>query len=386
MKANLLFKRILMILGTLLLISSGAVVGMTLGMFGSSTKIQAEKIIEDDDEEESTTTGNYEIKIQKIMKNTQGYKPGASDTFTVTFTQLDNLGKYWGKADEADTVIAPKIDQALSPATIAGSGATGELISETKTVSTNYSINDLKTPGYYTYKITEGALPEAISDANGSRSWTHTGTDESYIMTVKVDEEGNKDVKIKKESDLSTKLDTVTFTNSLTATQNVTIKKVLAGSGLTASDKSKKYDIKVTLNGLTSDVKAGDITFSNGKEQTVKLGNNETVTITNVPVGATVGISEDGLSGFVASVKRDTVSVPETGKLSDGVTMTKDAGTVAMGTTASNSFTVTNTRDDIVNTGIKVATNPFVILLAVIGIGGVAYVVIKRKVKKSINR
>ncbi|WP_173014618.1 hypothetical protein, partial [Bacillus velezensis] len=79
-------------------------------------------------------------------------------------------------------------------------------------------------------------------------------------------------------------------------------------------------------------------------------------------------ISEDGLSGFVASVKRDTVSVPETGKLSDGVTMTKDAGTVAMGTTASNSFTVTNTRDDIVNTGIKVATNPFVILLAVIGI------------------
>lgn len=325
------------------------------------------------------------VKLKQTMEGTANYKPSASDAFTVKFTQLENLGKYWGDQANADAVVAPKVDAALTDATIAGTGAKEGLDAATKTAETDYKLSQITQPGYYTYKVVAGDVPVAIDDANGKRSWSKPT--EEYIMTVKVTgtapDNLQYDVKLKTEDKLDTKLDELEFKTTLTASQNVTIKKVLAGTGLDTADRARKYSIKVTLNGLTADVKTADgqTTFtSTDSSKTIELGDNETATIKDVPLGVTVAVGEDGLPGFKASVQRGTNAATE-GKISTGVSSA--AETVTMGNTADasteNAFTVTNTRDDIVNTGISMLTSPFVLLLVAVAAGVTGYVVIKRR-------
>ena len=327
------------------------------------------------------------ITLKKTMVNTKGYKPSASDVFTVNFEQLDNLGKYWNDEKQPDVVFAPRTNAPLTATSITGNQATEGIDSDTKTATATYKLaSSITTPGYYTYRITEGTV-NAISDGNGSRSWTNVGT-QAYIMTVFLDDEKNYTVKVKPEDDMSVKGSEVNFTNKLTAKQNVSVKKLLKGTGLLAADKEKSYDIKVTINGLTDDVQStGGLTFKNGVATTISLQGDKSDTIQNVPVGATVTISEDGLTGFVASVARD--SAPDkvtTGAQSQGVTLSN--AMVTMGATdnqaTENAFTVTNTRDSIVDTGVKVVTNPFVIMLVVALAGVAGYVVLKRKLSKKL--
>ena len=340
---------------------------------------------EDEDGEIGETTTDPTITLKKTMKNTKGYKPSASDVFTVNFEQLDNLGKYWGQSgDLADKVFAEQSAQVtLAPASITGSQAKEDVSADTKTATATYNLKDkITVPGYYTFKITEGTI-NAVSDDNGSRSWANTGT-QAYIMTVYLDDENNYTVKIKPENDLSaTKSTEANFTNTLTATQNIKVSKVLTGDGLLQADKDKAYSIKVTINGLTSEVSTADgtVTFKDGQASTLSLKGGQDATIKAVPVGATVTISEAGLTGFVASATRDG-GTAVTGTLSNGVTLSNQS--ITMGTGEKNSFTVTNNRDKIVDTGVKVVTNPFVIMLVVALAGVAGYVVLKRKLSKKL--
>lgn len=342
---------------------------------------------EDEDGEIGGTTTDPTITLKKTMENTKGYKPSASDVFTVNFEQLDNLGKYWNDEKQPNDVFAPRTNAPLTATSITGNQATEGIDSDTKTATATYKLaSSITTPGYYTYRITEGTV-DAISDGNGSRSWTNVGT-QAYIMTVFLDDEKNYTVKVKPENDMSVKGSEVNFTNKLTAKQNVSVKKLLKGTGLLAADKEKSYDIKVTINGLTDDVQStGGLTFKNGVATTISLQGDKSDTIQNVPVGATVTISEDGLTGFVASVARD--SAPDkvtTGAQSQGVTLSNAMVTMGATTdqTTENAFTVTNTRDSIVDTGVKVVTNPFVIMLVVALAGVAGYVVLKRKLSKKL--
>lgn len=195
------------------------------------------------------------------------------------------------------------------------------------------------------------------------------------------------------------------------ATSNVTITKQVTGL-LGDTNKEFAFNVSITQNnaactGVTA--KKGDQTVSDLTNFTLK--HNETVTLENVPIGATITVTEvtpgehynvsatghsDEQNGsndvaftYVAVANTDTASDADEADLmllSMDEDTAVDADTVALTdatdkTVSNNAITVTNRATLKPDTGVLLDTLPYIVILAVVA-GGVALLMLRKRRKE----
>lgn len=313
----------------------------------------------------NTTTVVEETNIDITKKFDGVGKAAAEFKFTVT-------------ADEGNNVNLP-----VSEATI-NFGLSDTV--DTKTVTLNLpSASDFNNvPGKYWYTITETVpttgIPTGVS--------YNTGAVNTYRLCVTVynaAEAGSTPVykttaAIHQTNNTGDKDTAAKFENKYEGAQ-LTVKKLLAGNG---ADLNDEFEFTVTFvpqdanHVLTSAITyaASDTTnvnVSKAEDSYVYtitgIGDSDTVTFKNIPVGATYTVEEKLNNGKAVGSK--------TGNLytSSGVV----TGTIE----ATNADAViTNTYSTEIDTGLSTDTMPYILLMAFVAILAVAFVARKRSVNE----
>lgn len=195
------------------------------------------------------------------------------------------------------------------------------------------------------------------------------------------------------------------------ATSNVTITKQVTGL-LGDTNKEFAFNVSITQNGTACTgvtAKKGDQTVSDLTNFTLK--HNETVTLENVPIGATINVTEvtpgehytvtatghnDEQNGgssvtftYVAVANTATASDADEADLmllsmEDGTAVDTDAVALADATdktVPNNAITVTNQCTLFPDTGVLLDTLPYIVILAVVA-GGVALLMLRKRRKE----
>lgn len=194
---------------------------------------------------------------------------------------------------------------------------------------------------------------------------------------------------------------TVTFTNRYTkSTADFTIKKLVTGN---LGDLTQKFNFTITVKDkndtdasfvLNNETKSGTANF--------ELGNNESISLTKVPVGATVTITETDADDYrVSATLGGTEITPESagtstfkftvtqaeasGTTSDDVgeqalmLASYDEGLEVDPTATGTEVVITNYKNlDEIPTGVILDTLPYVLMLIAVGGGVVAFFLRKR--------
>lgn len=356
------------------------------------------------------------VKINKVMDNTAGYKPaGDGDKFKFAVTRLsdEEAEKFFpgskltpmGESELGTTSDdTDKLEVELD-----GSQAKEAVTDAQKTVSKTINLADLTDIGYYVYKITE-EQPSSLD----SSVWNYSN--EKYILIVRVTEDedfSDGDTHIKQEANLykidtsdggeklgAEKLDKADFTNTLKPQMKpVKITKYVVGDDADlAYELEHKYTIHVkvtkpdgTNTDETFEIKIADPVASaitgnyseEGFDIQLEDGQNATMTL---PLGTKLEVYEK------APGKRFSVNInPNSGDPADENSaeyeeMANDqqnsktvTDTVTSEADDLNSIMVTNKIKSLVNTGVKLVTSPFIVLLAVVAVAFGGYVVVKRR-------
>lgn len=195
------------------------------------------------------------------------------------------------------------------------------------------------------------------------------------------------------------------------ATSNVTITKQVTGL-LGDTNKEFAFNVSITQNGTACTgvtAKKGDQTVSDLTNFTLK--HNETVTLENVPIGATITVTEvtpgehytvsatghsDEQNGrdnvtfiYVAAANIATASDADEADLmllsmDEGTAVDADAVALTDATdktVPNNAITVTNRATLIPDTGVLLDTLPYIVILAVVA-GGVALLMLRKRRKE----
>lgn len=193
------------------------------------------------------------------------------------------------------------------------------------------------------------------------------------------------------------------------ATSNVTITKQVTGL-LGDTNKEFAFNVSITQNGTACTgvtAKKGDQTVSDLTNFTLK--HNETVTLENVPIGATITVKEsapgehytvystgysDGQNGgrdvtFTYGAVANTATASDADEadlmllsMEDGTAVDTDAVALADATdktVPNNAITVTNHCTLFPDTGVLLDTLPYIVILAVVAGGGILLMLRKHR-------
>lgn len=175
------------------------------------------------------------------------------------------------------------------------------------------------------------------------------------------------------------------FTNQFSS-GSLTVTKKIDG---TFADRTKKFDIVVTLTAPEGKTVTGPITYSGtetiaggwtgSKTVTLSLGLNESVTFTNIPDGVTYTVKENDYSSDGYEIPTYTFdNASETG---DTVLTGSDwSGVYASGSISDSADTVTvkNKKDATIDVGVITENAPFVVVILLV-IGLAVFMIIKRR-------
>ena len=172
------------------------------------------------------------------------------------------------------------------------------------------------------------------------------------------------------------------FTNTYTA-NNVVISKDIKGS---LSDLAAKFNFKVKLSyangktagqyvgakvteydGETQNVKDHVWAIDNTTEHTISLGRNQSITLTNLPEGVTVTVVETDGGEYIVTMSDDTTGTLENSTITATIT----------GTDGKIGFI--NTKEGTPDMGVVLDNAPYIAMLAIVAIGGVALMLNKRR-------
>ena len=192
------------------------------------------------------------------------------------------------------------------------------------------------------------------------------------------------------------KSDVAEFTNTLKPqTKEVTIAKHVVGYDAELVESDRKYTIHVVAtkpDGSHSDdqfdVKIGTETVEGNYSAAgfdIQLGDAGKATM-NLPLGAQLAVNEKA-PGKRFEVKIDPNSTTEADEEAEDYEVmasdTQDSkvvtDVVTNDSTDVHSIVVTNKIKTLVDTGVKLVTSPFVVLLAVVAVAFGGYVVVKRR-------
>lgn len=346
------------------------------------------------------------LTFKKIMDGTAGYKPVDGDKFTFTFRQLtgEEAEKYW-----PGLKVTPSPTHNIDDIVINGENANEAVLENEKTVEVKYSLKGLTKPGYYMYEISE-KKPDDL----GNSVWNYDDTTYILRVTVRMDEDEDtitQEATVRKKNAAledgmeATKETELVFTNSLKEQKkDVFIYKFVQGPDMDidANPEDYKYTIHVVAtkpNGEHSDekfsVELSDLlpgsTTSNVEGNYSEAGFDIPITKDakakmSLPLGTKLEVYEKAPGKrFSVNInpnskdKADEDSAEYEEMANDQQNSKTFTDYVTSETGDLNSIAVTNKLNSLVNTGVKLVTSPFVVLLAVVAVAFGGYVVVKRR-------
>lgn len=315
-----------------------------------------------------TTTVVEETNIDITKKFDGVGKAAAEFKFTVT-------------ADEGNNVNLP-----TSEATI-NFGLSDTVDTKTTTLYLPSAADFGNVPGKYWYTITETepttGIPTGVS--------YNTGAVKTYKLCVTVynaAEEGGTPVykttaAIHQTSDAGTKDTAAKFENTYAGAE-LKVKKLLAGNGADLNDEfvfTVTFEPQDASHVLTSAITyaasdTANVNVSKAENSYVYtitgIGDSDTVTFTNIPVGAKYTVKETlNDDGFAVGSKTQNLYTPSNGGVVSNTIAATNADAV-----------ITNTYSTTIDTGVSTDTMPYILLMAFVAILAVAFVAKKRSVNE----
>ena len=382
-------------------------VASLLALFGASALLFTNAVeAKPEDSGEVKVAEPVKLTFKKIMDGTAGYKPTDGDKFTFTFRQLTGAEaeKYW-----PGLKVTPLPTHAINDIVINGKNAKETVSENEKTVEVKYSLSDLTEPGYYMYEISE-KKPDDL----GNSLWNYDDTTYILRVTVRTDEDTDtitQEATVRKKNAAledgmeATKETELVFTNSLKEQKkDVFIYKFVQGPDmdLETNPEGYKYTIHVVAtkpNGEHSDEKFSvelsdllpDSTTSNVEGNYSEAGFDISITDTakakmSLPLGTKLEVYEKAPGKRFSvniNANSNTEADEDSAEYEEMATDQQNSKTVTDYVTSEtgdlNSIAVTNKLNSLVNTGVKLVTSPFVVLLAVVVVAFGGYVVVKRR-------
>lgn len=328
--------------------------------------------------EYTTTPDDVDLSIMKNYKVEKGTAPKEDFTFSVTY-----------KADKSKpygTYTQPEASKSKTASFDSNMDAKADAYQ----ASLGIKISDFELPagpGKYCFEIKEDV------PANKTPGVTYDETTRYLVITVANNNNLTGYVYYAQLYDSSyspaasiatgTKvLGDNAFTNTYTA-NNVVISKDIKGS---LSDLAAKFNFTVKLSyangktagqyvgakvteydGETQNVKDHVWAIDNTTEHSISLGRNQSITLTNLPGGVTVTVVETDGSEYTVTPSEDT-----TGTLS-GSTITATISNV------DGKIGFVNAKEGTPDMGVVLDNAPYIAMLAIVAIGGVALMLNKRR-------
>lgn len=177
------------------------------------------------------------------------------------------------------------------------------------------------------------------------------------------------------------------FTNTYTANNVVISKDIKGGLG----DLAAKFTFKVKLtyangktatqyvgakvteyDGVTENVKGQVWAIDGTTEHEISLGRNKSITLTNLPEGVTVTVEEIDGDEYTVTKSDDTTGTLENSTITATISKVNDA-------LVDGKIGFINTKEGVPDTGVILDNAPYIALLAIVAIGGVALMLNKRR-------
>lgn len=295
------------------------------------------------------------LDVKPVVPKTYEVNNGTApaETFTFSFTGVSYKN---GDGEVVADATIPAIDNVTIPF---------DAISQTasKSVTVDIDANDYEL-GVYTYKVTEVA--------GSTAGVTYSGEELYLVLTILRDESSNQHYVAAMHYQSATGNDKRTgFTNEYDA-GSLAVTKEIKGN---MADMNKEFAFTIVFTAPANEVVKSAITVSkpdgttenitfaqaNTCTYTINLGDDDTVTFTNIPEGVTYTVSENAEN------------------------YTSEHTTVADGTIAANDTDAdlwTNTLTNEVDTGINMDSMPYILLLAVACMGLIVFISKKRMMRE----
>lgn len=330
-----------------------------------------------------TTTGSYtasktdtDLGIMKNYKVEKGTAPKEDFTFSVTYVS-DKSKPYTSTYTYSGTKTV-KFEENMTAKDTAYTKSLGIKISD-------FSLPE--GPGKYCFEIKE--------TSNGTPGVTYDNSTRYLVITVANNDNLNGYVYYAQLYDSNyspatsikgqatgTKVDGANaFTNTYTANNVVISKDIKGGLG----DLAAKFTFKVKLtyangktatqyvgakvteyDGVTENVKGQVWAIDGTTEHEISLGRNQKIELTNLPEDVTVTVVETDGGEYIVSKSNDT-------------TGTLDGNTITATISAENKIGFINTKEGTPDMGVILDNAPYIALLAIVAIGGVALMLNKRR-------
>lgn len=336
-----------------------------------------------------TVPADIDLGIKKNYKVEKGTAPKEDFTFSVTYVPVKSKPYTTAYTGYDGTYTQP----------VASKTATASFKNDMDAKAENYQeslgikISDFslpKGPGKYCFEIKENV------PTNKTPGVTYDETTRYLVITVAnnndltgyvyyaqlYDSSYSPAASIKDKATGTKVPGDNAFTNTYTA-NNVVISKDIKGS---LSDLAAKFNFTVKLSyangktagqyvgakvteydGETQNVKDHVWAIDNTTEHSISLGRNQSITLTNLPEGVTVTVVETDGSEYTVTPSEDT-----TGTLS-GSTIT------ATISNADGKIGFVNTKEGTPDMGVVLDNAPYIAMLAIVAIGGVALMLNKRR-------
>ena len=159
----------------------------------------------------------------------------------------------------------------------------------------------------------------------------------------------------------------------------LTIKKVIDGD---YGDKTKEFPITVTVT-IPSTAEAADVEVADGEVTgdapeltvTANLANNGEIKFTKLPAGTTFKVEEDQDAEYTGAIAGDLVTAKDDFAKGEDIAVESTGPVVETGM----EVTLTNTRDEMIPTGVVINTLPYILIVAVAA-AGFFYMQMKKRV------
>lgn len=337
-----------------------------------------------------TVPADIDLGIKKNYKVEKGTAPKEDFTFSVTYVPVKSKPYTTAYTGYDGTYTQPVASKTATASFKNNMDAKAENYQE----SLGIKISDFslpKGPGKYCFEIKENV------PTNKTPGVTYDETTRYLVITVAhnndytgyvyyaqlFDDSYTPGTSIMNGQSAGAKvLGSNAFTNTYTA-NNVVISKDIKGS---LSDLAAKFTFKVKLtyangktatqyvgakvteyDGVTENVKGQVWAIDGTTEHEISLGRNQKIELTNLPEDVTVTVVETDGGEYIVSKSNDT-----TGTLS-GSTITATISNV------DGKIGFVNTKEGTPDMGVVLDNAPYIAMLAIVAIGGVALMLNKRR-------
>lgn len=338
---------------------------------------------------------NVDLGIMKNYKVEKGTAPKEDFTFSVTYVPNNSKPYTTAYTGYDGTYKQPEASKTATASFKSNMDAKAEAYQE----SLGIKIQDFNLPagpGKYCFEIKE-KVPDnktpGVTYDETTRYLVITvanneALDGGYVYYAQLYDSNYAPATSIKGQATGTKVDGAkAFTNTYTANNVVISKDIKGGLG----DLAAKFTFKVKLTyadgknanqyvgakvteytGETAEVVNQVWAIDKTTEHTISLGRNQSITLTNLPEGVTVTVEETDGGEYAVSKSTDTTGTLENSTITATISKVNDA-------LVDGKIGFINTKEGTPDMGVILDNAPYIALLTIVAIGGVALMLNKRR-------